>query len=299
MGDATNKTLKYIYKYTDVDNCIKILCNSSLYFDYPINYNDPFDTEIDIRTNYTKKDIDDVKNKIGYYEKILGKSELQPNDLKKVASELGLKKASKQDIASAFNKLNRKKKTELAKKYSKIGEMDADFVKEFIKSIVIPKMDTSKMTEGLKNLFPLCCFSTEPDILTMWSHYADSHKGVAIKFNRITDEFFQWGNEVTYVKAKPEVDYLSTVTSGHQQIKEKYLLKSIEWKYEREYRIIRPESDKEGLHKFNIDALEEIFLGINMPKTNEKILRVMVKGLGLKVKITKMQKVTRKYKVSK
>jgi len=80
------------------------------------------------------------------------------------------------------------------------------------------------------------CFSGLKDNLLMWAHYADSHRGFVVEFDTEDEDFRRLGelHEVLYRKDRPLFD----VVKGPDMAI--YLLKGLEWNYEKEFRIFRP-----------------------------------------------------------
>ncbi|MGM0931814.1 MAG: DUF2971 domain-containing protein [Bacteroidota bacterium] len=76
----------------------------------------------------------------------------------------------------------------------------------------------------------------------MWSHYADKHHGVCYIFDEL--ELVMYGlcssfNDVTYSNHFPSIykDHLSTETNFKRELNRVVFTKSLNWAYEKEYRI--------------------------------------------------------------
>lgn len=109
------------------------------------------------------------------------------------------------------------------------------------------------------NVWGVSCFSKEWDNLLLWSHYADSHKGICIGFktqfllnsNCIRTKNFPFGDKMgsSYKNIMPlvNVKYSNTFPKFYNPYKESYdgleqflLTKSSKWSYEGEVRAILP-----------------------------------------------------------
>ncbi|HMG13829.1 MAG TPA: DUF2971 domain-containing protein [Saprospiraceae bacterium] len=102
----------------------------------------------------------------------------------------------------------------------------------------------------------VCCFSNTVDNKLLWSHYADEHKGVCLKFDVKEDEdFFAFLLQVIYQENRPIYNHINEALNFIDKI---IATKSIDWKYEEEYRIWKGER---GPHKFKKNALVEIVFG--------------------------------------
>lgn len=102
------------------------------------------------------------------------------------------------------------------------------------------------------------------DIL-MWGHYADSHEGICIGFNYyelsftfretpIVPDQVKYPESNEYPKWNPFEDDVIT------QNNKIYFTKSIDWKYEQEWRVVFPEQGR-TLQKINPNALVSVYLG--------------------------------------
>lgn len=99
----------------------------------------------------------------------------------------------------------------------------------------------------------VCCFSQKPDIILMWGHYADSHKGMVLGFNTVGKE------SVKYIEIEPnqikienlednrllplmDIEYSADLpTPGHGLKEHNYVkrfmkTKFADWAYEQEVR---------------------------------------------------------------
>jgi hypothetical protein len=84
------------------------------------------------------------------------------------------------------------------------------------------------------------CMSEVPDDLLMWSHYADSHKGFCIGFER--RETNPLGSQAAPVSYRPGYPRLSArdfdPKVNPDSIDQVWLTKSDRWSYEREWRLL-------------------------------------------------------------
>jgi hypothetical protein len=89
----------------------------------------------------------------------------------------------------------------------------------------------------------VCCFSKNKKNLLMWSHYADSHTGVCLKFDILKDaDFFHVILPVIYRQDYPVYNHLENSESFTTSM---FLSKSTGWEYEEELRILK--LNKNGL----------------------------------------------------
>ena len=73
----------------------------------------------------------------------------------------------------------------------------------------------------------------------MWAHYSEKHKGavIGIDFNKIIPVSIS-ALQVKYSKKRPRINILTDIEDPFISFNKIVLTKSIEWKYEREFRAI-------------------------------------------------------------
>ncbi len=113
----------------------------------------------------------------------------------------------------------------------------------------------------------LACFMSSCENLLMWAHYADSHKGVCLKFDLLEDaNLFSPAKKVEYSKNYPQYDYL---TNKNDFVNQMFFTKSEDWAYEGEVRVLK---DKKGNYDFNTKALKEVILGCKISDDDRNTL---------------------------
>ncbi len=113
------------------------------------------------------------------------------------------------------------------------------------------------------------CFMGDKENILMWSHYADSHKGVSLKFDVKNDlEFFSKGGAVQYSNDYPHYDYIS---EQNRLVDIVVFRKSKVWEYEQEFRVVK---QTQGNYKFKKEALKEIIFG---SEVNENDVNTIMK----------------------
>ena len=121
-------------------------------------------------------------------------------------------------------------------------------------------------TNIILNGFSYYCMTESPDNILMWSHYADSHKGVCFKFDLLQDlDTFFITVPVEYNSEYLEFD---TLDGNPAPIIQR---KSLEWRYEKEHRTIRV--NEHGLVKINRETLVEIIFGCRTSKSDKSRIR--------------------------
>jgi hypothetical protein len=129
--------------------------------------------------------------------------------------------------------------------------------------------------ERLNEKFGIICFSKRATDPTIWSHYTESHKGIALEFSAVSIESLV---EVKYLDELPIFDVDELTKSGYSKEYTKSVLekafgrKSPSWEYERECRVHYDLSSDDcymdGKHYFaeiSENFLKRVILGINCP----------------------------------
>jgi hypothetical protein len=149
------------------------------------------------------------------------------------------------------------------------------------------------IVQQLNNLIGILSLSRTSDSLLMWSHYADQYAGAVIEFDGGHD-FFAGQVDVEYRQQRPKKD-LGVYLSPHEPVPVAELcVKSDQWGYESEVRLIRSLSecekvggDRKGfpiyIRKIPIEAIKSVILGERMkvPEQREIYARVKDTKIGL------------------
>lgn len=118
----------------------------------------------------------------------------------------------------------------------------------------------------------IACFMSNCDNLLMWAHYADSHKGVCLKFDILEDtDFFSPAKKVVYTKDYPIYNYLENKNDFVNQM---FFTKSNEWEYEGEVRVIKNKKDN---YQFKENSLKELIFGCNISENDKKTLTIIIR----------------------
>lgn len=124
--------------------------------------------------------------------------------------------------------------------------------------------------ENAMNLAGVLSLSATDRHVLMWSHYANCHSGICLKFKASrSTPFFGEAQEVDYQTIRPVVNLIH---DDPQTFTTKSLLTKADfWAYEKEWRMISP-SRPPGVHKYPADLLVGVILGTNMSAENKDIV---------------------------
>lgn len=265
------------------------LQQQTVYLSSPRTFNDPFDSYLCInRETFLKIYILDKIKNIGAISKngdLDSLSEKEYWDIFYSHCEGETKNYNKEPFWSTFWKITNKKSEEfmylLGVKLMVEAQNECDL-----------KMDYLRNT-----MFRISCFSNfeeENELMentTMWSHYADNHRGFCIKyslndiFNHKYKNILSCGlypvrytartQEITaYQLLKLEKESDSLDVKIQQKVLKSFLTKSRFWSYEKEWRLIVSENDTFLLYENNIPFLKisAIYLGCRIDQSIKKHL---------------------------
>lgn len=160
----------------------------------------------------------------------------------------------------------------------------------------------STMKDVMHKKIGILSLSEDNDNILLWSHYADSHRGFTIEFNS-QHEFFDRKRG-----PKDELYHLRKVRYSNRTNEGKTLCdidgdellcsKSLQWQYEKEWRVLcRLEdasrsfkSDSDEIHLFDLplDSITGVILGANISSINQNAIHNSLIHAGLSdIKISK------------
>ncbi len=114
-----------------------------------------------------------------------------------------------------------------------VGKLEANFESDYCNDI-----NSRKILSSLNQSIGVLCLSRNGSSLLMWSHYAESYSGAIIEFDE-SHEFFEGIIDVEYRKHRPKIDITSYSENKNPVPIAELCVKSKEWEYEAEVRIIR------------------------------------------------------------
>jgi len=209
-----------LYKYRTIEGVKKLLESHSIYFSSYREFNDPFESSINILTDYTPQQ---------YYDSFI---------------------------------------------YAGMGpELAEELTTQVYNGTIAGNTLLRQLTDEVVSSVGYFCMAAKPDNLLMWAHYADSHKGVCIKFDILKDlESFMVPIKVDY--NSQYIDF-NCLTSDLLSV---FRRKSPVWEYEDEYRIIK--TDHQGLWKINTGCLVEIIFGCRTTEKDKEIIKELASASG-------------------
>ncbi len=113
---------------------------------------------------------------------------------------------------------------------------------------VAPEVFQARMAENRRRTMSetaVCCLSSVPDNILMWTHYASADEGICLRFtpvNKNADFFikqlmhFEFAHPVEYSSQRPVINVLKDDNDEHLRLA--LLTKADFWSYEHEWRMI-------------------------------------------------------------
>jgi hypothetical protein len=258
-----------LYKYTSLQNGLKILLEKRFRYTQPICFNDPFELYPIIEEYYTEEQLDEMLD-------IVTQEPFLEQNYQAYFKKLYNNLTDEQKSLITFDKYYPIQKGIIEKELEKINIPIRKLAKDYLND---PKFDINSMMnlEYLKNINSivgiLSLSSINNDIL-MWSHYTKAHTGVVLKINT-NNSFFSTLSEVNYPEAnvRPIIKLSKRDYSTQESIelyKKIFFSKSRDWHYEKEYRDMKPllngyntnELDESGMPKILFEFPPEIIEGV-------------------------------------
>lgn len=137
----------------------------------------------------------------------------------------------------------------------------------------IEKIQTrwQKMIDESTQSLRICSFSTVKDSLLLWSHYSHDHKGVCFEYDfqnhDLVRAFIQpiiYSDKVHKIGLLEDYTIIQMVCSS--------LIKSIDWKYEKEWRLTIFRQKDVFPQRLTVDPPIAIYLGTRFYKNEEKLI---------------------------
>lgn len=300
---------KVIYKYLSYEDALKTLENNSVVLNNPLNYNDPFDSVIDIDEKDEEKTIQllmevafvkeiakllnrkDIKIK-WYLKPIFWFDKTMINFILKITKK-ERKYTPIPTINSVINFILKLAEAQDINVAESIKELEMQFIND-----LLPKI------KELRNKALVSCFSERNDSILMWGHYADKHKGVCIGYKKPEQYFYDI--EYSFKRVKFPLYELSCIIASYlildeipvfncEEILKKglkpFLTKSKEWEYEKEVRCLFSLNDKkkfknidEGRYLYKMPSeVVEIYLGCKVTDEQKNRLLEIIKDKKVKM----------------
>jgi hypothetical protein len=137
------------------------------------------------------------------------------------------------------------------------------------------------------------CFSTDPLNSLLWTHYGNNHAGFCVGFNRkqlLIDYLSATRAHLRgMVQYLDEMQYLPVPSDETDFLRSYFLVKSQDWSYEKEYRILTPYLCLKSI-PLSEKTFEEITFGLRTTQEHKDEILNVVKRAMPHVKVYQMSK---------
>lgn len=141
----------------------------------------------------------------------------------------------------------------------------------------------NEVMKQITNTVGVLSLARNPDHILMWSHYADSHRGVCFRFKASsTTPFFGRAQSVSYQAERPIVNLFRD--PPYKQVNRALLTKADIWSYEKEWRVIEHNLGP-GAYKFPQALLDGIIFGARTEPSHKAKISELVKGGNSSIKL--------------
>ena len=243
-----------IYKYTSLESAVAILKSGGVALSNPKDFNDPNDCSF-VQDNKDKVRIEKLITDYFTYKVV---SELVSlNKLKLNKSSKDILTGLQQEINSMKWLLEKHPYFDRIPGFNLIAKMIGSKSKDLDTLVAKAKKKfQEKIDEAVNNAKEtalISCFSKRNNSILMWSHYANSHKGVCIEYERPYSIDFK---DVTYQQERPYIRMYKAVSHaialdilGKKETDDEttlhlketlnpFFVKSTDWQYEEEVRCL-------------------------------------------------------------
>ncbi|CVK18396.1 MULTISPECIES: DUF2971 domain-containing protein [Sporomusa] len=246
-----------LYKYLTPDR-IDVLQNCMVRYTQPGAFNDPFEVKPYISKLSEEQEVYNAFD------------ELMPKVLREKYDELPREFQAMMSFDMFYKKAQEELRKNAKALFHKIVESNAPMVRKML-------------DEGFNDKIGILSLTEKQDNLLMWAHYAASHEGFVIGFDANNLYFheekglkgeFRHLRKIEYREKRPALPMLEM--SGTDM----FLVKSTQWSYEQEWRIIRPlqeaskiiQASPYSIHLFQFpaNAVKEVIFGSRMSDEKKK-----------------------------
>lgn len=262
------------YKYTSLHTAKLVLENQTLRWTTPATLNDPYDIQFDLRNNIDKdKVVEDSLSKCW-------------------AVYNGDVECAEGHAMAIFMKLFQQIRPRITKEFffEKLRPGIHDSLDAMDRGV--PK--ANQLARSILSTSKILCLTDSPTNQLMWAYYADSNRGVVLRFEQEpgADSPYSQAKEVKYRKDIPRIfsenelsDFLSGIAIFDQQrrVDELIYTKSEAWSHEREWRLYS--GDGRNKHapyediKFGHRELTGVILGCRMSEQERMEVVELVKKI--------------------
>jgi hypothetical protein len=146
--------------------------------------------------------------------------------------------------------------------------------------------------DTFQNKTKMTCFSETNENLLMWGHYAKNHEGVCIEFDtedwKTNNVFEQILFPVLYTETifnatKNFISHYKGEVANSHYNKISWISKSIDWQYEKEWRIIMVDDIYQNRYSLPVKNISAIYLGTKINNSQKESLIEVCRKKGIRI----------------
>jgi Protein of unknown function (DUF2971) len=277
-----------LFKYTDAKTAELILQNRSRRWNAPERFNDPFEFKSPMEFSFEWEDLE--LHLVEEFTRLVTQS---------IEPELVEGGPTTQEI--------REFRTEYKESRPDMNHVQAVFRQP---AAILTRMqkekdlDAREFWQRMKREYRVICLSALPDNILMWSHYSESHKGIAFGFKpQSASSWLFAAKPVLYSKQVPSAasleDFVAFLTSQRPQPRNEMAFqnavftKNLDWSYEQEWRVLAKDTTAgDELHSdwpFDPAELVSIYFGCRMDRESKDRIIAAARKLGTSISFFDMQ----------
>lgn len=251
-GLANMTVPKVLYKYRSWSepNHRRLITHNEIFFASPRRFNDPFDCRVMTVVEGSKEQMKQ------YFDGLI----------KKYSPDINREQRKKEVRERVRNHVKTRNDPEKREKYE------------------------DSLREHTFNYFGIFSMSACNDNILLWSHYSDSHKGICVGIDTTILHKYIMKNRVLLTKQRlvslfqvkyqeeyPDISIIKRTTSDPDMLNDSLKIKSTDWKYEQEYRLVLTNGTDYPL-KIPQEATTSVYLGLFISREHrEQILEELRK----------------------
>ena len=243
-----------IYKYTSLESAVAILKSGGVALSNPKDFNDPNDCSF-VQDNKDKVRIEKLITDYFIYKVVFELVSL--NKLKLNKSSKAILTGLQKEINAMKWLLEKHPYFDRIPGFNLIAKMIGSKSKDLDAFVVKAKKEFQEKIDGAvndaKETALISCFSKRNNSILMWSHYANSHKGVCLEYERPDSIDFKdviYQQERPYIKMYKAVSHAialdilgkketeDEITTHLKETLDPFFVKSTDWSYEEEVRCL-------------------------------------------------------------
>jgi hypothetical protein len=279
------------FKYYTPEAAISTLESGSRKWSSPLLFNDPFDNQFDL-------DFPDPTEQRA--------AQLFENLFVILNSPKPIGFDQFGSLTSMAEYIRQIRQSDLAHRYTEedINELK-DAALEVMKDAKTMAPEASNELRRIMSDTSIFCVSERNDSILMWSHYAANHAGIVVKFLALAevDSPLLVAEPVRYSKEMPclRYDIMLDFHQGKREIVQTLILsKSVDWIYEKEWRVWDTLRDRTATHEivpYAPEEIAEIYLGCKMADSKKAEIIEITRRKYPKAIVFQAEKHKRKYEL--